>query len=175
MHWHALVAGWLQISPKSDIDGISKALSRANSIAYVATSDPFIPALVTNISGNTPVSVDVTVGPVRQDEACSPPIFNYSRTFSWMRVCERVAALYEVVADKAIDHITVDEAREWKLNQGYGGRIVDENRIGSLQQIMSYCGGGDGLAGDSADSNPPDALLNFRKNSWQDSEVGTRI
>ena len=131
------MVGWLQISPKCDSVRLDTAVSRANRIAYVATPNAE-PELAGLRGSEYAISLRPGTGDIlRRDEACTVPIFNYARFFSWVEVVETIADAFRVASERARTRVSVDpeiELVEGKLDSQ--PHVL--NRTGTLVQVEDY-------------------------------------
>ncbi|KIJ53264.1 hypothetical protein M422DRAFT_222640 [Sphaerobolus stellatus SS14] len=133
-----VVSGWLQISPKCDSEKVKEAIKRSNEIAWVAT--PFgEPVLASSLRRRCAFRLELGHDdPLRQDERCTAPIYNYSRLFQWVQQVEQVANIVRNASVRASDHIAVTPGQAW-IPEEYG-KIHRENRISTLPHVLSYRG-----------------------------------
>ena len=134
-----VVVGWLQISPKCDSVRLDQAVRRANRMAYVATPNGE-PELAGLRASEYAISLRPGTGDVlHRDEACTVPIFNYARFFSWVEAVETVADAFRAASERARMRVSVNPevecAKEKKLNL----RPHVLNRMGTLAQVEEYC------------------------------------
>ena len=75
------------------------------------------------------------------DESCSPPIFNYTRIFSWSRCVDKVANTFAAAAGRAARRIPVNLSVEWRAGEAHQDPLVihPDNRMGTQSQIFDYC------------------------------------
>lgn len=135
-----VVVGWLQISPKCDIERLTSAIKRANDIAYIAPTSPGLPAVPAGAeSSDRAIAIrKERPGSVYHDEECSAPIYNYARFFSWVQAADEVSCAFHYASEKAWLHKPVDPKSSWQISAGKDG-IHPENRVGSLEQVEAYC------------------------------------
>ena len=131
-----IVVGWLQISPKCDSDKLRDAMTKANSIAYVATDTPGAPDRASTQSMHRGFSL--RLGTVYPDEECSAPIYNYARFFPWVHAVAEVSSAFRYASKNAGENRPVDEHVEWK-DSARGVGINNVNRVGSHRQVTTYC------------------------------------
>ncbi|KIJ53260.1 hypothetical protein M422DRAFT_155160 [Sphaerobolus stellatus SS14] len=131
-----VVSGWLQISPKCDSERIKEAIKRSNEMAWVAT--PLgEPVLANSLRRRCAFRLELGHDdPLRQDERCTAPIYNYSRLFQWVQQVEQVANIVRNASTRASDHITVTPYQAWIPEEH--GKIHRENRISTLPYVLSY-------------------------------------
>jgi hypothetical protein len=130
-----VVGGWLQISPKCDILRLGSALSRANTIAYVAA--PEGPAVV-DCEAWAFTMDSMSDDAMHADEKCTAPIFNYARLLPWTQNVEEVVAVFRHASDNAREHKRVDALPEW-VEGSDESQVQSENRRGNLEQVIHYC------------------------------------
>jgi hypothetical protein len=132
-----IVIGWLQISPKCDSVRVRHALERANRIAYVATQSG-MPVLASSESMQHAISLTPsTDDPLRCDEQCTAPIFNYARFLPWVQAVEDVCDAFHAASDRASRHSSVDPQVKWEASPRHSHSKL--NRTGTLDQVNSYC------------------------------------
>lgn len=136
--WSYIVIGWLQVSPKCDHDRVAQALDKANERAFVATSDLTEPEPISHRT-NRPAFIlqHYRLGSVHRDEESSAPIFNYSRFFAWVHVVEQVADAFENASENAQSNVPVSPHVPWRVAPL--GKLDDENRKGTLDDVQRYC------------------------------------
>ncbi|KAF5366151.1 hypothetical protein D9758_005819 [Tetrapyrgos nigripes] len=134
-----IVFAWLQISPKCDSMRVYKAMKRANDVAYSATDNPDIKAVLASSRGSDrAMDLQVEDHALNADERCTAPIFNYSRLFSWAAVVEEVESCLQVAAQRAAHFEPVNKEIKWV--EGERSRsIQDVNRRGTALQVQNYC------------------------------------
>lgn len=137
-----IVVGWLQISPKCDIDRLVTAMNKANALAFVAPSDPSAPAVPADaVATERALAIQkYRPGTVVHDAECSAPIYNYARLFSWAHAAEEVSSAFYHASERARANQPVDPDGAWhaRPRSGYGG-VHPENRVGSAEQVEAYC------------------------------------
>ncbi|KAF5366295.1 hypothetical protein D9758_005799 [Tetrapyrgos nigripes] len=134
-----IVFTWLQISPKCDSRRVYKAMKRANDVAYSATDDPDIKAVLASSRGSDrALDLQVEDHALNADERCTAPIFNYSRVFSWAAVVEEVDSCLQVAAYRAAHFEPVNREIEW-VESERSRSIQDVNRQGTALQVQNYC------------------------------------
>ena len=134
-----VVVGWLQISPKCNSARLHQAVIRANKIAYVATSHGE-PELARLRASEYAISLQPGTGDIlRRDEACTVPIFNYARFFSWVEAVETVADAFQAASERARMHVSVNPGIEWAGEMGLNSQPHAQNRMGTLAQVEEYC------------------------------------
>ncbi|PPQ91609.1 hypothetical protein CVT25_012790 [Psilocybe cyanescens] len=100
----AIVVGWLKVSPKCDSKRLLQAVERANSIAYVATTDS-IPCEARTVSDRRAISLNFADdNEARRDERSTSPIFNYSRLFFWVEAVKVVSDAFNNASDRSHHH-----------------------------------------------------------------------
>jgi hypothetical protein len=134
-----IIIGWLQLSPKCDSARLRQAIERANKIAYVV-----IPSgehvLASSVSTERAISLSFSsYGPVRVDEECTAPIFNYSRFLSWTHSVEEVREMFCAASDRAQQHRPVDPCVGWEITEKRSFGLSTRNRNGTLDQVNAYC------------------------------------
>ncbi|KAJ3833358.1 hypothetical protein EV361DRAFT_44201 [Lentinula raphanica] len=132
-----VVVAWLQISPKCDSIWVADALRRANNIAYVATPTG-IRKRAALVSNHYAISFGEDDDPLRDDERCTSPIYNYARLFSWTAVVEEIAGRFHEATRRAQLFQPVGSETEWMPN-GRNGDMRKENRIGTEYEVIAYC------------------------------------
>jgi len=133
-----IVVGWLQISPKCDSVRLLQAIERANKIAYVAAPSGK-PVLASSVSRQHAISLPLSTGdPLRCDEQCTAPIYNYSRFLCWVRAVEDVCSVFSAASDRAHWHQPVDPKFEWEVTEK-SLKLHAGNRTGTLTQVDAYC------------------------------------
>jgi hypothetical protein len=134
-----IITGWLQISPKCDSNRLHQAVKRANKIAYVAT--PYgEPVLASSVSRHHAISLAVESldNPVRWDEICTAPIYNYARFFSWVQAVEEISNVFQSASDRAHNHHSVNPDVTWgKTARSTWPSAV--NRLGTRGQVEAHC------------------------------------
>ncbi|KIJ22985.1 hypothetical protein M422DRAFT_84233, partial [Sphaerobolus stellatus SS14] len=130
-----VVSGWLQISPKCDSERVKEAIKRSNEIAWVATPSGE-PALASSLRRRYAFQLELGHDdPLRQDERCTAPIYNYSRLFQWVQQVEQVANIVRNASIRASDHIAVTPGQAWIPDEH--GKIHRENRISTLPHVLN--------------------------------------
>lgn len=133
-----IVIGWLQLSPKCDSARLRQAINRANKIVYVATPSGQ-PVLASSVSMQRAISLPFpTDDPLRCDEQCTAPIYNYSRIFVWARAVEKVFVIFRDASDRAHKHYPVDPYINWEPAEKTFWPNP-RNRTGTLDQVDAYC------------------------------------
>jgi len=76
-----------------------------------------------------------------RDEACSPPIFNHSRIFSWSASVEQVTDAFRGASGRSQNRVPVNPSMGWvDVKEGSDRwEVHPTNRMGSKSQIMNYC------------------------------------
>jgi len=135
-----IVVGWLQISPKCDSTRLHEAMNRANQIAYVAGATPDDePRRVGEIATQYAISLTPDTGdPLRRDERCTVPIYNYVRFLSWVQAVESVADAFHAASGNAGDRRAVNGG-EWVAEKRSNPRSRFQNRMGTKAQVERYC------------------------------------
>jgi hypothetical protein len=133
-----IIIGWLQISPKCDSTRLHQAIERANKIAYVATTSGQ-PILASSVSMQRGISLSLfTNDPVRCDEQCTAPIYNYSRFLPWAHAVEDVCNVFHAASDRARRLRSVDPKVDWETSEKSPGPSPG-NRMGTVGQVDDYC------------------------------------
>ncbi|KAF9458558.1 hypothetical protein BDZ94DRAFT_1270343 [Collybia nuda] len=134
-----IVTGWLQISPKCESTRLRDAIKRANEISFVAT-DHDGPVLTYSRSGQHAISLynSAWEDPVRRDELCTAPIYNYSRFLPWVQAVEKVSEVFRIASIRAQHHQSVDPEVDWEKQGKLSGPLAP-NRVGTLRQVKAYC------------------------------------
>jgi hypothetical protein len=133
-----IVIGWLQVSPKCDSMRLRQAIDRANKIAYVATPSGK-PVLASSVSMQRAISLSIsTDDPLRCDEECTAPIYNYSRIFTWAQAVENIFVVFREASDRSHILCSVDPQVHWETTEKAPGPNP-RNRIGTLSQVEAYC------------------------------------
>lgn len=129
--------GWLLIAPKCDASRLRSALAEANkSLAYVATDE----GVVSQVSALRAMSLAMRDSTPLREEISSPPIFNYSRFFSWNICVDQVAQAFHQASKCAENKTPVDSDNNvWVPNEDPRLKIHLDNRRGTKQQIIKYC------------------------------------
>jgi hypothetical protein len=135
-----IIIGWLQLSPKCDSARLRQAIERANKIAYIATPSGE-PVLASSVSMQHAISLSLPSppDPVRGDELCTAPIFNYSRFLSWTHAVEEVREKFCAAADRVYQHSPVDPNLDWETTEKKSFGPSERNRKGTLDQVNAYC------------------------------------
>lgn len=136
-----VVVGWLQISPKCDIERLTSAMKRANNIAYIAPTATKEPAILAEeASAERAVAIrKVRYRNLFHDEECSAPIYNYARFFSWVQAAEEVSCAFYHASERARLHKPVDSELTWQVSAAKNGEIHPKNRQGSMEEVEFYC------------------------------------
>ncbi|KAF8066807.1 hypothetical protein FPV67DRAFT_1209505 [Lyophyllum atratum] len=134
-----IVIGWLQISPKCDATRVYQAVKRANNMAYVAT--PYGgPVLANSLSREHAISlVQGDDDPLRHDENCTVPIYNYARFLPWVQAVEEVSDVFRAASGRAHLHRSVDPEVDWEKEERSTTDLSPRNRAGNRTQIEAYC------------------------------------
>lgn len=138
------MVGWLQIAPKIDSTRLTKAMSRANQLAHVATSHAGeTRTFGVNISQDKRALslANPTSHRIHPDEQATAPIFNYARCLHWASGVEEVASAYQHASEKISRNVPVDATQSWIEAPVASKRnyVLDENRRGTLEQVEAYC------------------------------------
>lgn len=151
------VIGWLQVSPKCDLDRVAQALDKANNKAFIADTDSPTPVLSSSKTGHPAFELqDYRHGSVHRDEESSAPIFNYARFFPWVHAVEQVAEAFDMASENAMNNIPVRrDGVPWTPDAL--GVVHNENRKGTLEDVEMYCRGGL-YAEDVMEDDGPDKL-----------------
>ena len=132
------------ISPKCDAAKLRLAILEANDIAYVAREDGlscYASSSESQVGSRRAMVLRRSGATLLYDEICSPPIFNYSRIFSWSMCVEQVADAFQGATEHAESKEPADPDREWKfVKDAADTRMVHaENRKGSKSDVINYC------------------------------------
>lgn len=134
-----IVIGWLQISPKCDATRVFQAVKRANAIAFVAslTNEP---APAHTLSRERAISLAQGVeDPVRHDESCTVPIYNYARFLPWVQTVEEVANVFHAASNRVDLNQSVNPSVDWLKEDRSIMGPRPENRIGTIAEVEAYC------------------------------------
>jgi len=119
---------------------LKKAIQRTNALASVVQDD----VSHKHPSGkNKAHAMEFRFdGPtVLHEETCSPPIFNYSRLFSWESSVDQVATAFRAASEQTQDRRPVDGCVPWKSvrerTRYYA--VHPDNRVGTKAQVVAYC------------------------------------
>lgn len=141
MPWIAGI-GWLVLSPKCDYYRVQDAYNRANQEVF--EPDPRDPrATPTRVTSN----FGLTISPspdwnlrdrdiISPDESSIPPLFNYARVLPWSRAVYVTALFYRAASRKWNSGIGLDGQ---PITGHVHGDAPRECRLGSRDQIASYC------------------------------------
>ena len=78
------------------------------------------------------------LAPLRQDEGCTAPIYNYARFFPWVREVEKVSEVFKEASYKSHKLVPVTGRSEnWVADDKY--EFNNANRVGTLTQVNAYC------------------------------------
>ncbi|RPD78546.1 hypothetical protein L226DRAFT_457633 [Lentinus tigrinus ALCF2SS1-7] len=140
-----IVYGWIQVSPICDTDRLRRLFNHADLYTYIATlgSAEVVKATSTSsLRGLTIESSSRHAGEPYADIALADsqlcaPVFNYARVFSWSATVEDIAAAFASASWKARARIPVSGDVSWVPS---GATPHPSNRIGSLQEVLQYCG-----------------------------------
>ncbi|GLB39631.1 hypothetical protein LshimejAT787_0701410 [Lyophyllum shimeji] len=135
----AIVIGWLQISPKCDARRVTQAVERANNMAYVATptDGPVLASALSRQRAISPVQGDED--PLRHDETCTVPIYNYARFLPWVQAVEEVSEAFRAASGRAHLHLPVNSDMDWAQEDRYVTGLHHRNRSGNRTQVENYC------------------------------------
>ncbi|KAL1672466.1 hypothetical protein EV122DRAFT_294853 [Schizophyllum commune] len=139
----AIVIGWLRISPKCDAERLRNAVMHANDMAWVATPDGD-PVRVKDIGSSHYRALSLyesDLDSVLKDHLATPPIYNYARVFSWTRIVEEVARVFDAAdrrndANEPVSH----DGRPYQMPSKATPRPLG-NREGTLDDVEAYCAG----------------------------------
>ncbi|GLB41079.1 hypothetical protein LshimejAT787_0902940 [Lyophyllum shimeji] len=134
-----IVVGWLQISPKCDANRVHQAVGRANTMAYVATPSQG-PVLASSLSKQRAISlVQGDDDPLRHDETCTVPIYNYARFLPWVQAVEDVSDAFRAASERAYLHRSVNPDVSWEKEDKFFAGPHPRNRTGNRMQVDAYC------------------------------------
>lgn len=136
-----LIMGWLHVGSQPEPNHLRECLEAANEIAWVATDRRGGQVLAGDLNGQSTRAIEFMRGDVdtaRKDELRAVPIFNYTRAFAWSLKAQLVSSLVKNAAGKAYMTIPVDNTRSW-VKGAATGDVPDENRLGTAEQVVSYC------------------------------------
>lgn len=130
-----IVAGWLQVSPKCDSARLYQAVDRANKLAYVKTPTGGI-VLASSISRKRAISLAIPSpdNPVRRDELCTAPIYNYARFLAWAQAVEEVEEVFRLAENHARNRPPDDSDVGWEDQEKSAG-ILRARRGGTPGQV----------------------------------------
>ncbi|KAF9461781.1 hypothetical protein BDZ94DRAFT_1262981 [Collybia nuda] len=119
-----IVLGWLQISPKCDSARLYRAVNRANKVAYVKTPSGAA-VLASSISRQRAISLAVASldQPVRRDELCTAPIYNYARFFPWVQAVEEVERVFRLADKQTRIPLSDDSEVGWEDQEKTAGDL----------------------------------------------------
>lgn len=127
------------MSPKCDFNRVFQALKKANNKAYIATSS--VPVPVFHKTNRATFEIQRHHhDSVHRDEESSAPIYNYARLFSWVRAVDQVAEAFAAASENALSNIPVDRGSQWAVTAS--GKLNEENRRGTLDEVERYCNAG---------------------------------
>lgn len=104
-----IVICYLQLSPRSDLKRISRALEYANQCFYVATETNQVERRVG--SRTIVLESDSCRDTVREDELCTTPICFYARVFPWLQAARKIADAFDAASQSASNNATPPSSR----------------------------------------------------------------
>ncbi|KAJ6559107.1 hypothetical protein DFH09DRAFT_1161926 [Mycena vulgaris] len=143
-----ITIGYLQLSPRCDAERVTKALNRANKIAYVASSNAAVN--VDTVSDVRAISVHPYRGALYRDQDATAPIYNYARFLPFVQIVEEFASAFRYAAENARKRTAVN-FEPWEPDDG--NTIHPANRKGSTTQVEAYC-------------SVPDHVRRSRRSHW---------
>ncbi|KAF8801070.1 hypothetical protein BYT27DRAFT_7198646 [Phlegmacium glaucopus] len=146
-----VVIGWLQVSPKCDSTRLSSAVEHANEMAYVVTDEGGIVLVKhTKLEARAIKLTIMEVDPLRRDEKCTSPIYNYARFLPWVQAVERVSEAFESAPKGYYGHESnetqVEEYRmpllpqDLELHSRWGPRVLSRMFVASALALMLQWG-----------------------------------
>jgi len=119
---------------------LKKAIQRANALASVV-QDNVSPECPSGENKAHAMEFRFDGPTVLHEETCSPPIFNYSRLFSWESSVDQVATAFRAASEQTQDRKRVDGSVPWKSvrkrTRYYA--VHPDNRVGTKAQVVAYC------------------------------------
>ncbi|CAK5284094.1 unnamed protein product [Mycena citricolor] len=127
--------GYLQISPRCDTPRVTRAIERANEVAFVAGVNG--PVNARDISDARAVSVHSYRDTLYRDQEATAPIYSYARFLSFVQNTEEVYCAFKYASEKAQKRIPVAANERW--TPGDGRTVHAANRTGTAQEVEAYC------------------------------------
>jgi hypothetical protein len=133
-----IVIGWLQLSPKCDQTRLRRAIEHANKIAYVATPSGKS-VLANSVSMQHAISLSSSTNdPLRCDEQCPAPIYNYSRFISWACAVEDICDAFCLASGNGHTPKFVAANVNKEMQEAFP-RSNPQNRMDALGQVDAIC------------------------------------
>jgi hypothetical protein len=132
-----IVLCWLQLSPKCDSARLRQALERANKLAHVLTPSGK-PILASSVSVQYGISLSSnTDDPLRCDEHCTSPIYNYSRFLPWTQAVEDVSHVFRAATDHVRNQHFLDPQDDCETAEN-SIRLNPIHRMSTLEQVDNH-------------------------------------
>ncbi|KAF7316372.1 hypothetical protein MIND_00156000 [Mycena indigotica] len=131
-----ITIGYLQLSPRCDLNRGEDVLNDANQLCVVAGPNGVVNASA--VLGESALTIQnyAQHRELHADQLATAPIYNYARLFSFVNVVEEIACVFDAAKEKAHNRETVSGA-DWQPSDGK--TVHEANRRGTSEQIVQYC------------------------------------